>query len=287
MNKLSWVLGFSGSWLHRPWALTQLNGSKIDLFPFIHKTLLKMDGKSAKYQQDSKSCSLMLDDSTDVVVDYKADGVVWLKKMEGFGMSNIVVYLSEALTWLSGRRVEVDFSDKGFKITADSTEKVFGVKFLGRGNSCRIPEGAERSVCKIGTSDVCIFLVAGSDGFTCEKFSSGGRHMLHRHFDGTTRASRVGNCACVGREEDTTPKDPNTRVMSLDTKPGDKVLFDKPNQGYEWDVECTKKYLVVGNQYTVERIEVGDSSSEVYFREVPDVGFNTVHFQNVEELIST
>lgn len=70
--------------------------------------------------------------------------------------------------------------------------------------------------------------------------------------------------------------------MSLDTKPGDKVLFDKPNQGYEHDTERATNHLTVGDQYTVEHLEVAKWSSEVFFKEVPGVGFNTIHFQNVD-----
>ena len=291
MQKLTGVLVFSGSWLNRPWALIQPDGSKVDLYPLIDQTLLALNGKLADHKQGRDSYSLMLDDAAEMVVEYKTDGVALLTKPQGFGMSNIGAYLPGALTWLSGRKVEVEFSDKGFKIAADPTEQVFGVQFFGRGNSCRIPEGAEKSVCKVGTSDCCIFMAAGTGpgvprsggGFTCEKFGSVGQHLLGRHFERSMRASRVGNCACTGREEDTTPKDPNTATMSLETKSGDKGLFDKPNQGYDHDTERALKHLVVGDQYTVERLEVAESSSEVFFEEVPGVGFNTVHFKNVQE----
>ena len=283
MQKLTGVLVFSGSWLNRPWTLIQPDGSKIDLYPLIDQALLALNGKPAEHKQGRESYSLMLDDSTEMIVEYKTDGVALLTKPKGFGMSNIGAYLPGALTWLSGRKVEIEFSEKGFKIAADPTEQVFGVQFFGRGNSCRIPEGAEKSVCKVGTSDCCIFMAAGSDGFTCEKFGSMGQHMLGRRFEGTMRASRVGNCVCTGREEDTTPKDPETPMMSLDTKPGDKVLFDKPNQGHERDTQRALKHLVVGDEYTVERLDVAEWSSEVFFKEVPGVGFNTVHFQNVQE----
>ncbi len=282
MHKLTGVLVFSGSWLNRPWALIQPDGSKIDLYPLINEALLKMNGKPAEHKQDREFYSLMLVDSAEMVVKYETDGVALLEKPDGFGMSNIGAYLPDALTWLSGRKVEVKFSDNGFKIAADPTEQVFGVQFFGRGNSCRIPEGAENSVCKVGTSDCCIFMVAGSDGFTCEKFGSAGKHLLGRHFEGTMRAPRVGNCACTGREEDTTPKDPNTAAMSVETKVGEKVLFDKPNQGYEHDTKRALKHLVVGNEYTIDWLKVAEWSSEVFFKEVPGVGFNTVHFKNVE-----
>lgn len=283
MQTLTGMLVFSGSWLNRPWALVQPDGSKIDIYPFIDEMLLKMNGKPAEQKQDGRLYSLMLADSAEMVVDYKTDNVALLKNPEGFDVSSIGYYIPHALTWLSGRKVEIEFSDKGFKIAADPNEQVFGVKFFGRGNSCRIPAGVERSVCKVGTPDCCIFMAASSDGFTCEKFGSLGPHLLSRHFERSMRASRVGNCACTGREEDTTPKDPNTAAMSLETKSGDKVLFDKPNQGYEHDAEHALKHLVVGKQYTVDRLEVAAWSSEVFFKEVPGIGFNTVHFKNVQE----
>lgn len=283
MQHLTGVLVFSGNWLNRPWALIQDDGSKIDLYPLINKTLRKMNGKPAEQKEGRASYSITLSNSAEMVVKYETDDMAVLEKPDGLGMSNIGAYLPSALTWLSGRKVTLDINNAGFIIAADPNEQVFGVKFFGRGNSCRIPEGAEKSVCKIGTSDCCIFAAAGSDGFTCEKFGGIGATLLDRHFKGTMRASRVGNCALVGREEDDTPKDPSTSPMDLDTKPGEKILFDKPHSGYEYDTEHAKKHLVIGDTYTVERVEVADSSSEVFFKEVPDVGFNTVHFQNVHE----
>ncbi|MEX0917753.1 MAG: hypothetical protein WDZ93_01200 [Candidatus Paceibacterota bacterium] len=286
MQKLTGVLIFSGSWIKRPWALIQPDGTQIDLYPLIDETLLKMNGKPAEHQMNSSSYSLTLVDSAEMFVRYESDKVAVLDRPEDFGISNINAYLPTALTWLSGRNVQFEYSDSGFKIAADPTEEVFGVKFFSRGDSCRIPLGAERTVCKIGTSDCCIFMAASEAGLTCEKFGSAGQYLLDRHFEQSMRSSRIGSCACVGREEDPSPKDPSTPSMSLKTNTGDKVLFDKPNQGYEHDSALALAHLVVGQQYTVERIEVAEWSSRVFFTEVPRVGFNTVHFQNVQRQLS-
>lgn len=208
MQNLTGMLVFSGNWLNRPWALIQDDGSTVDLYPLINEALLKMNGKSAEQKEGRESYSITLSDSAEMVIKYESDGMAMLEKPDAFGMSNIGAYLPSALTWLSGRKVTFDINNTGFIIAADPNEKVFGVEFFGRGNSCRIPEGAEKSVCKIGTPDCCIFMVAGSDGFTCEKFGGMGAMLLDHHFKGTMNAPRVGNCALVGREEDTTPKGP-------------------------------------------------------------------------------
>ena len=118
-------------------------------------------------------------------------------------MSNVHVCLDEALGWLSGRLVEIEIEDgKQVKFSADASEEVFGVYFTGEGNSCKIPNGAVKAVCKIGQRDCCIFLSAGADGFNCEKFNSPMvRMLLDRLAKGTMRASRIGNCALLGRKK--------------------------------------------------------------------------------------
>jgi hypothetical protein len=75
--------------------------------------------------------------------------------------------------------------------------------------------------------------------------------------------------------------DANTPAMSLETKPGECVVFDKPNLGYNEDTEQALKYLVVGQEYKVLIVDVGDCSSVVFLEEVPGVPFNTAHFRNM------
>lgn len=289
MQNVKGTLIYSGNWILRPWLLTQEDGSSIDIYPYIDEMLTARNGKPAKQMYvDSETYRLAFDDTLDYVLDYESDGRALLRKSEGFGIENLGSYLPMALTVFSGRVVEITIDETGLTIRADDGEKVFGVEYHKRGNSCRVPEGAEKTVCKIGTSDCCIFLAGGPDGFACEKFSDRtSKLLLSRHFHGEMRATRVGNCRVIGREEDDTPKDDlQAPRMSLATNPGSTVIFGFPNSGHDHDIERAARYLVVGEKYTVERLHIGDACSSVYLREIPEMGFNTIQFGNVDEPVS-
>jgi len=73
-------------------------------------------------------------------------------------------------------------------------------------------------------------------------------------------------------------------AMDLTTTPGTLVVFSNPENGYEFDRIRAKAYLDVGIAYTVAEIDVGDSSSRVRFEEHPDVWFNTVLFDNIDNV---
>lgn len=69
--------------------------------------------------------------------------------------------------------------------------------------------------------------------------------------------------------------------MNIYTESGSKVIY-LGTGGYDSDLIHANKYLKVGEIYTVEWVDVGDWSSDVYLEEVPGQDFNTVHFENVE-----
>ena len=71
--------------------------------------------------------------------------------------------------------------------------------------------------------------------------------------------------------------------MSLDTPEGDKIIFSNPNSGYVLDQESCEKYLKVNEEYTVDFIDIGSWSSEVYLKEIPNKSFNTVMFENLSD----
>lgn len=76
------------------------------------------------------------------------------------------------------------------------------------------------------------------------------------------------------------PKNPAMAYdpMSLDSKPGERMKFTGYG-GYDYQQEQAKKLLTVGHIYTVERVDVGDWSSTVEFKEFPGENFNTVMFE--------
>lgn len=67
--------------------------------------------------------------------------------------------------------------------------------------------------------------------------------------------------------------------MPIDAKPGTKVYFWKPNNGWPGDVELSKKLgLKRFAEYTVDHTDIYSTSTTLWLREFPGVGFNTVQF---------
>ena len=129
------------------------------------------------------------------------DEGVDLFRKEPLRYINIATYLEQTLCNINGRQIEVTIDSESFRIKAINADMLTLQYFDG--NSARIPEGAERDVCKIGKgADTCIFLTCGAKGWSCEKFSSLGRTLLQRHARSEMAAVRIGDCAVVGREED-------------------------------------------------------------------------------------
>lgn len=201
MKKLNGRLLYMG-WFNLPWKLVTTEG-EIDLWPVIDKFLVSLNGKRANHEQTRDGYTLSVDESSEFQFQYIPGQYVLLEKLKVFGMSNVHAYLDDSLGWLSGRLVNVEIENgKQIKFTADGSEKVSGVYFTGEGNSCKVSNNVVRTVCKVGQHDCCIFLSAGADGFCCEKFNSSLAHMLlDRLAKGTIRASRIGNCALLGRRK--------------------------------------------------------------------------------------
>lgn len=199
-DKITGRLLYTG-WLNRPWRLVPPKGDDIDLFPLVDTALTKWNGQAANHDQTRDSYALFLDGESEFDIKYTTDGNAGLWKRNGFGFSNIIAYFDCALVWLSGRMVVIEIDDDRIHLAADPAEEVFGLHFT-HSNSCAVPDGAERTVCKISTDDTCIFLCCGADGFSCEKFSgSTARLLLDRHHKGEMNASRIGSCALLGRED--------------------------------------------------------------------------------------
>jgi hypothetical protein len=186
-------------WFNLPWKLVTDSG-EIDLWPIIEGFFVSFNGKTANHERRRDSYTLSSDEGSKFKFEYVPDEHVWLEEPAG-GLSNVHAYLDESLVWLSGRMVEIEIEDgKHIKLVADRAQKVNGIYSVG--DSCEVPRGAEKTICKAGQRDCCIFLAMSPDGFECEKFSgSTARMLLDRLAKGTMRASRIGDCALVGRKE--------------------------------------------------------------------------------------
>jgi len=201
MEKLKGRLLYMG-WFNKPWNL-MTESDEVDFWPMVNEFFISLNGKSANHDQTRDSYVLFADEGSEFQFKYVPDESVLLEKLKSFGMSNVHAYFDSSLIWLSGRMVEVEIEDgKRIKFIADKDEEVHGVYFVGEGNSCEVLSGDERTVCKIGQSDCCVFLTAGSGGFCCEKFNGSiARMLLDRLAKGFIRASRIGSCKVLGRKE--------------------------------------------------------------------------------------
>lgn len=158
--------------------------------------------KRASLDYERDLFSLNLDDKSPLTLESPGDRVNLINQ-EAFGFSSVDAYLDHALISLNARPVIVASEADRFTIQADSERETtaFRLRYTAPGNSCRIPEGAIREVCKVGTSDCCIFVTCGPDGFRCDKFNPPtARYLLERYASGGMNASRIGDCRCVGRE---------------------------------------------------------------------------------------
>jgi len=202
MQKFKGRLLYTG-WFNLPWRLVMNDGEEIDILPVINDSLISLNGKRVSYQKTLDSYTLFADVASEFQFKYTPEEYAILLEKKSNGLFiNVKAYLDNVLVWLSGRLVEIEIEeDKQIKFFADASEQVFGVYFTDN-NSCKVPNGAENTICKAGQPDCCIFLSASSGGFHCEKFNSSiARALLDRLANGNINASRIGNCAILGRKE--------------------------------------------------------------------------------------
>lgn len=73
--------------------------------------------------------------------------------------------------------------------------------------------------------------------------------------------------------------------MNIFALSGHKVTCtaERIGWGLEGDKKQAEHYLKAGNIYTVSHTKVSSSSTTVYLDEIEGVGFNSVHFVDVNE----
>jgi len=72
-------------------------------------------------------------------------------------------------------------------------------------------------------------------------------------------------------------------IMDNDSPKGTKVKFAYENAGTNWDIENVKKYLTLGDIYTVAFTEVHSWHTKVFLKEFRGIEFNSVQFAPVKE----
>lgn len=71
--------------------------------------------------------------------------------------------------------------------------------------------------------------------------------------------------------------------MNIYAKRGHKVIFLFPTNGYSYDQEQCKKFLHVGNTYTIENTKVDHFRTTIELQEVEGQKFNSVMFTDYYE----
>lgn len=94
---------------------------------------------------------------------------------------------------------------------------------------------------------------------------------------------RYQNFLKLKKEFEPEPEIPFHKTMNIFAMEGHKVKCSTLNAGYDSDQEKAKRYLTVGNTYTVDHTIVESFSTEVYLKEFPLVSFNSVFFEDAEE----
>ena len=69
--------------------------------------------------------------------------------------------------------------------------------------------------------------------------------------------------------------------MNIYALKGHKVRCDNITAGFINERETAAEYLKLGQEYTVERTEVGSWKTDVYLVEFPGVAFNSCMFEDV------
>jgi len=55
------------------------------------------------------------------------------------------------------------------------------------------------------------------------------------------------------------------------------------NAGYDYHKEIAEKHLEVGKEYTVLRTYVDSYHTDILIKEIPDIKFNSVFFEDVQK----
>lgn len=71
--------------------------------------------------------------------------------------------------------------------------------------------------------------------------------------------------------------------MNIYALKGHKVICKTLSAGYESDQETAKKYLEIGEIYTIKSTTVHSWKTDVYLQEFPNVKFNSVFFEDSTE----
>lgn len=77
----------------------------------------------------------------------------------------------------------------------------------------------------------------------------------------------------------------NKPTMNINAEPGTKITVTERsiNNGYQGDKESANKYLRVGNIYTLNNVDISPFVTYIEVEELPNLIFNSIHFEDIED----
>ena len=72
--------------------------------------------------------------------------------------------------------------------------------------------------------------------------------------------------------------------MDINTTEGTKVTVTKDSikNGYDSVETHARKHLEIGGSYTIDYVHIEGWNTDVFIKEMPDIKFNSVSFENLE-----
>ncbi len=188
--------------LFRPIKLFTETG-QLDLWEYYKNLFSNLNGQKVSMAYTLNSIETKSDDNSELILSYQNDkGGIGILISNTSSGTNVAAYLADMFQRLNARHVIVEIDDTAIKIQSDESEQVYGLRYTNN-NNCIIPDDKVHSLCKPATTDACIFFSVSGTGCECMKFNSTfARMVLDRHEKGTLNATRIGNCALLGRAKE-------------------------------------------------------------------------------------
>ena len=186
------------------WGVQTEDSEMVSLEHVVRRFLKRCNGRRVREIADEEhweSYELIQDDTSFHQLEYAPEHMQLLGS--NGTTKNLALSLLKTLTYLNGRYIEVAESNRMLRLKALDQLEVYGV--YSYEPDCRgdVPKEVLEKVCKIGTPDMCTFLMRASRNghLYCYKFTSRSLAILHEP-DRNRPTQRIGNCAYAGYKKE-------------------------------------------------------------------------------------
>ncbi len=203
-------LDFRGMW-DLPIFITTSKGELVDISVIVYNFFKQNHNVEAVTVEERELLSFKIMKSNKVIKytrefkgnDLKKFGIS-TESLDGISWTNTNAQLEYFFMGANNRNIvlELDESFRGeLTLKVDKFDDDVPTVFYSSGNKAvLVGDQKPEEICKPGTTDCCIFLVASGNGFECVKFDGyTSRLLLDRYSKGKMNSTRIGNCKCAGR----------------------------------------------------------------------------------------